>query len=170
MGGTDMPEIRFVPMQDCFLSEAAEIYNDYIANTTITFHTQPLSKEDMRAILFRNDPMYITYAILDGNSLCGYAYMAPYKEREAYRISSEVTIYLKPGYERKGIGSKALELLESHARKCGIHSFLAVICAENEASIGLFKKNGYFQCALFKEVGIKFGRLLDVVVMQKILD
>lgn len=165
-----MSEFCFVPMQDDYLPEAADIYNHYITNTTVTFHAQPLSREDMRAILFRKDPMYITYAILDGDSLCGYAYMAPYKEREAYRVSSEVTIYLKPGYGRKGIGSKVLALLEEHACKNGIHSFLAVICAENEASLGLFQRHGYFQCARFKEVGMKFGRLLDVIVMQKILD
>lgn len=164
-----MSEIRFQPMQDKYLPEAAAIYNYYIDNTTVTFHTEAQSGEDMKAILYQNDPLYVTYAILDGDTLCGYAYMAPYKKREAYRISSEVTIYLKNGYSGKGIGTKAIGLVEEHALKQGIHSLLAVICAENEASLALFLKAGYVKCAHMKEVGMKFGRMLDVVIMQKML-
>jgi phosphinothricin acetyltransferase len=162
--------ISFKPMKDDYLQKASEVYNYYIENTTVTFHTEPLSAEDMKSILYRKDPLYISYAIFDGDEFCGYAYMAPYKERQAYRISSEVTIYLNPAHSGKGIGSMVLEHLEEHARKNGIHSFLSVICEENTASIKLFAKNGYEKCAHFKEVGVKFGRMLDIVVMQKILN
>ena len=165
-----MPDISFETMRDEFLPEAAEVYNYYVKNTTVTFHTERLDCEDMKSILYQDDPIYISYAVLDSGKLCGYAYMAPYKKRQAYRISSEVTIYLKSEYAGKGIGSRVLELLEKHALKNGIHSFLAVICAENTASIRLFEKNGFIKCAHFKEVGMKFGRMLDVVVMQKILN
>lgn len=165
-----MSDIHFEIMRDEFLEQAADIYNYYVEATTVTFHTEKLGSEEMKAILYQDDPIYISYAILDDGKLCGYAYMAPYKKRQAYRISSEVTIYLKPEYAGKGIGGQALVLLEKKALECGIHSFLAVICAENRASIRLFEKNGYQLCANFKEVGMKFGRMLDVVVMQKILD
>ncbi len=161
--------VHFEPMKDDYLQKAAEIYNHYIENTTVTFHTEPLTAEEMKPILYQDDDLYVTFGVFDGSDFCGYAYMAPYKKRQAYRISSEVTLYLDPGYSGKGIGSLALELLEDHAKKQGIHSFLAVICAENTASIKLFSKNGYEKCAHFKEVGIKFDRMLDVVVLQKML-
>ncbi len=161
--------VHFEPMKDDYLQEAATIYNHYIENTTVTFHTEPLTAEEMKPILYQDDDLYITFGIFEGSDFCGYAYMAPYKKRQAYRISSEVTLYLDPRYSGRGIGSMALKLLEDHAKKQGIHSFLAVICAENTASIKLFSKNGYEKCAHFKEVGIKFGRMLDVVVLQKML-
>lgn len=162
-------DINFKPMQDEFLQRASEIYNHFVENTTFTFHTEPLSPQEMKAILYPVDPLYISFAIFDGPEFCGYAYMAPYKQRQAYRISSEVTVYLDPKHSGKGIGTMALKHLEAHARENGIHSFLAVICSENTASIKLFTKNGYEECAHFKEIGVKFGRMLDVVVMQKIL-
>ncbi|MCX7772608.1 MAG: GNAT family N-acetyltransferase [Clostridia bacterium] len=162
--------IRFVPMVDEYLEKAAEVYNYYIANTTVTFHTEQLTAEEMKPILYQDDPLYVCFAIFDDDAFCGYAYMAPYKKRQAYRISSEVTLYLCQEKTGKGIGTQALKLLEEHARKNGIHSFLAVICAENNQSIGLFNKNGYEKCAHFKEVGMKFDRMLDIVVMQKIID
>lgn len=136
--------IQFIAMRDEYLQKAADLYNYYIQNTTATFHTELLSQEEMKPILYHDDPLYVTWAILDGNEFCGYAYIAAYKKkRQAYRVSSEVVLYLKPDYAGKGIGSKVLRLLEEHARQKGIHTLLAVICAENEASVGLFTKNGY---------------------------
>ncbi|NLU52938.1 MAG: N-acetyltransferase [Clostridiaceae bacterium] len=161
--------IRFEPFTDKYLDEAREIYNYYIKNTTVTFHTEEISVEEMKYILYQDDDIYVTLAILDNDEFCGYAYIGPYKKRQAYRISGEVTLYLKPGYSGKGIGSIVLETLDAHARKNGIHSLIAVICGENTASIKLFAKNGYEQCGYLKEIGIKFGRMLDVVIMQKIL-
>lgn len=161
--------ISFKPICDAHLEKAADIYNYYIKNTTVTFHTESLSPEEMKPILYQDDPLYITLAIYDGDDMCGYAYMAPYKKRQAYRISSEVTIYLDPKYTGKGIGTLVVKHLEEHAKANGIHSLISVICAENIASIQLFSKCGYEKCAHFKEIGMKFDRLLDIVVMQKIL-
>jgi phosphinothricin acetyltransferase len=161
--------IRFEAFTDKYLDKAAEIYNYYVQNTTVTFHTEAVTPEEMRNILYQDDTMYITLAILDGDVLCGYAYMAPYKKRQAYRVSAEVTVYLSPEAVGRGIGVQALERLEAHAKEHDIRTLLAVICAENQASIRLFSKCGYEQCAYMKEVGIKFQRLLDVVIMQKLL-
>lgn len=162
--------IHFEPFEDEYLKKAAEIYNHYIKNTTVTFHTEALTPDEMKTVLYQDDPMYMTLGIFDGHELCGYAYMAPYKKRQAYRISSEVTLYLDPCYTGKGIGSRVLELFERHAGEHGIHTLLAVVCAENTASIKLFTSNGYEKCAHFREVGEKFGRMLDIVVLQKIFD
>lgn len=162
-------DVHFEPMKDEYLENAAHIYNYYIENTTVTFHTEPLTADEMKPILYHDDPLYLSFGIFDGDDFCGYAYMAPYKKRQAYRISSEVTLYLDPKHTGKGIGALALKLLENHAKKQGIHSFLAVICAENTVSVRLFAKEGYKKCAHFKEVGTKFGRMLDVVVLQKML-
>ena len=91
------------------------------------------------------------------------------KPREAYDNTAEVTVYLRNGLERRGIGTFAVKRIEEIAVQMGFHTLLAVICAENIGSAGLFTSLGYEKCALYREVGIKFGRLLDVVCFEKII-
>ena len=80
-------------------------------------------------------------------------------------------MYLKPDCIGVGLGSLGLQHLEEYARKQGIHVLVATICGENEneKSIHLVERNGYFRCAHYKEVGLKFGQYLDIVGYQKIL-
>ena len=84
-------------------------------------------------------------------------------------ISAEITVYLKPGDTGKGIGTQAVRHIEAIAKTRAIHSLIAVICGENTQSIRLFEQNGYHQCARYREIGQKFGRMLDVCCYQKIL-
>jgi len=76
---------------------------------------------------------------------------------------------LKPDYIGQGIGTKGLKHIEEYARANKLHVLIATICGQNEGSISLFEKQGYFKCAHYKEVGTKFGQLLDVVAYQKII-
>ncbi len=159
------------PLEKKHLEEATELYNYFVTNTTVTFHTEVFTPEEMATLLFQEESdIYTTLAVLDNEDFCGYAFLAPYKKRQAYRITAEISIYLKPEYTGKGIGKIVLEKMEQHAINNGIHSLIATICGENVASIKLFERNGYIICGALKEVGIKFGRSLDIVIMQKILD
>lgn len=164
-----MNRYRFEMMTEAYLPQILEIYNYYIINSAVTFHHHPLTPAEMREILFFEDPKYTSYAILDGDELCGYCILCPFKKREAYNISAEITVYLKPGATGKGLGSQAVRYIETVAETRGIHSLIAIICSENAPSISLFKRNGYHQCSHYREIGQKFGRLLDVVCYQKIL-
>ena len=164
-----MTEVKFIEINEEYLPEVREIYNYYIKNSTASFHIQPLNLEEMRRIVFYNDPRFKTFVIFDDGQLCGYCILARYKVRDAYSITAEATLYLKPGSTGKGIGSKALKFLETQARQNGFHSIIGVVCGENAASIRLFEKNGYTKCAHYKEIGKKFGRFLDIVEFQKLL-
>jgi L-amino acid N-acyltransferase YncA len=164
-----MPKLNLRPVDEPLLPELTSIYNYYIKNTTVTFHSKELGIEDMREILFDDDPRFPSYAVFDGDELCGYCILAHFKKREAYDNTAEVTVYLRNGLERRGIGTFAVKRLEEIAVQNGFHALLAVICAENEGSAGLFSSLGYEKCAFYKEVGIKFGRLLDVVCYEKII-
>ena len=164
-----MPTINFVEINESYLPKVREIYNYYIQNTTATFHIQPVTLDEMRRIVFYSDPRFKTYLIFDHDQLCGYCILARYKEREAYSITAGASLYLHPEFTGKGIGSEALKFLESLALQNGFHSLIGGICLENTASIKLFEKNGYTKCAHYKEIGKKFGRLLDIVNYQKIL-
>jgi phosphinothricin acetyltransferase len=164
-----MQDYILKPVEERLLPELAGIYNYYVMNSTATFHMHEVGTDEMRAILNDGDKRFPSFVIYDGETLCGYCLLTHYKKREAYDQTAEVTLYLKPGYEKRGIGSVALGKLEAIAAQNGFHVLLAVICGENDASIGLFTKAGYDRCACFREVGKKFGRLLDVVCYQKIL-
>ena len=164
-----MPTYRLEPMSDSRLQEAASVYNYYIRQTTVTFHINEITTQDMKDILYSGDPRFPAYAIMEGDEFCGYCLLAVFKKREAYNGTAEITIYLKPGCERRGIGSRATAELEEIALSHGFHTLLAVISGENTASIGLFTRMGYEKCAHLKEVGMKFGRKLDIVYYQKLL-
>lgn len=164
-------EIGFIPVEEKHVEAIKNIYNYYVEHTTVTFHSELLDKEEMRGILFFKNPRFVSFAIIGNDGIVmGYIVIGYYKPRQAYDFTAEVTIYLHPDYTGRGIGNRAMEFIESKAREMKFHALLGVICSENQASINLFKKFGYWECAHFKEVGLKYNRLLDVVVYQKILN
>ncbi|PWG78490.1 GNAT family N-acetyltransferase [Pararcticibacter amylolyticus] len=146
-----------------------EIYDHYILHSTATFHTEEVSLEELKEIIPLGHAKYKSFLIYDRDSVCGYCYMAPYKKRQAYDRSAEVTLYLRPGCTGRGIGRKAMEKMEEVASANEIKVLLGIITGENTDSIRLFERNGYEKCAHFKGVGEKFNRVLDVVAYQKML-
>lgn len=165
-----MAEIRFEDIKQKHLREVLDIYLYYVLNTTATFHTCAVSLKEMQDIVYFDKPKYKTYAISDNDGVCGYVILSPYKTREAYSNTAEVTVYLKHDRLGKGLGRLAVQYIEDYARVQGIHVLVATICGENNRSIRVFEKCGFSKCAHYKEVGQKFGRLLDVVAYQKILN
>jgi phosphinothricin acetyltransferase len=162
--------VDFIKLREEDFPFLQEIYNFYILNSTATFHIEPVSIEILKEMIPVNHAMYKSYLLKADNKACGYAYLGRYKNRAAYNRTAEVTVYLKPEYIGKGFGKAALKRLEQDAIGTGIIKVLiGVISAENTNSIELFKKTGYVRCAYFKEVGEKFGRILDVVAYQKMI-
>lgn len=160
-------DIKFIPFTEDYIEAARDIYNYYVRNTTATFHTEDISYDEMKGILFHPDKRYKTFGIFCEEKLIGYILTVPFKNRGAFRRSGEVTIYLSPQSGGKGIGTKALNFIEEESRKSEIKVLLAVISGENQQSKVLFQKCGYEKCAHFKGVGEKFGRVLDLVCFQK---
>lgn len=164
-----MAAIRFCELTEEHLAEVAEIYNYFVVNTTISFHTEPVSLEEMRSIVISANPRYESYVIERDRAIVGYVLIGRHKIRQAYDDTGEVTIYLRPECVGQGIGGAALRFIEEVARRNRFHVLVATICAENESSKILFERHDYEQCAHFKEVGYKFGRWLDIVSYQKIM-
>ena len=164
-----MENISFRPYKETDLQELLEIYSYYILNSTATCTISPISLDQMRQIVTPESSRYKTFVILYDGEICGYCLFTRFKTREAYDISGEVTIYLKQGYLGKGIGSKAIELIEKEAKLAQIHALIALVSSENNSSKRLFEKNGYIKCAEFKEVALKFGRMFGLVCFQKII-
>ncbi len=164
-----MNNVIFDEIKEEHLEEVLKIYTHYVLNTNATFHAHALSKEEMRELVFFENLKYKTFVIKSADTICGYVILTQHKKREAYDGTAEVTIYLKPDFIGIGIGSQAVSFIEDIARQHNIHVLIATICGENSKSINLFERSGFSKCAHYKEVGKKFGQLLDVVAYQKII-
>lgn len=179
-----MGNIRFEPIEEQHLPEVLSIYNHYVEHTTVSFHTELLSLEQMRAQIMNVPAHYKSYVIIEEQdardnsvvsnaesapAIAGYILMTQHKNKQAYDVTAEVTIYLKPGQTGKGLGGKSLTFLEQAGVASGFHVLIATVCTENANSIALFERYGYEKCAHFREVGYKFGRHLDIASYQKII-
>ncbi len=147
--------------------EVKRIYDHYIAHSTATFHTEPIRIEELQEFIFIDHLVYKSYLILLDGLIAGYGYFTYYKKRQAYNRSAEVTLYLDSRFCGKGIGKLTLRFLEDKAREAGLKNLLGIISGDNAGSIALFEKMGYFKCVHFKNIGEKFGKVLDVVGYQK---
>lgn len=160
-------EIVFTEIAEQDLPVIREIYNWYVVHSTATFHLEPVETDEMKAFLYLGHPLYRSYLIRLASDTAGYCLLTHFRKREAYNRTAEVTLYLKPEFCHKGIGKIVLARLEQDARSGGIKNLIGVITAENEDSVNLFTRAGYTKCAHYKNVGEKFGRVLDVVALQK---
>jgi L-amino acid N-acyltransferase YncA len=159
--------VDFSPVTHTDLEAILAIYNHYIQNSTATFHSEKLTKKDLEEFLFVSHPKYPSFLIRENDEVIGYCFLTQYKKRQAYDRSAELSIYLKPEFTGKGIGHVALNFLETTAKNVGIHVLVGTICGENQASIRLMEKSGFSRSAHMKNIGEKFGKILDVVVYQK---
>ena len=158
--------ITFKDITETDLPVIKNIYDWYIKNSTATFHTEPIQIQQLKQFIYIDHPLYKSYFIYSDNEIAGYCILTNHKPRQAYNRTAEVTIYLKPEFSKKGIG-RALNYLEEQAAKLGLKNLIGVITGDNFGSMALFEKAGYLRCAHYKNVGEKFGKVLDTVAYQK---
>lgn len=145
-----------------------EIYNHYIANTAVTFEEQPMSAQQMRERIdsyLTSHPWFV--CLMDG-FVVGYSYAAKFHQRSAYRHTAELTVYVREGFERRGIGRQLYEVLIRHLQTQDCHVMLAAIALPNDGSVGLHEMLGFSKVAHFSEVGHKFGQWVDVGYWQRV--
>ncbi len=159
--------VEFSPVTREDLDEIAEIYNYYILTSTATFHNDRISPGEMEEFLFISHERYPSFIIRDDDRTAGYCFLTRYKNRQAYDRSAELSVYLRPEFTGRGIGRAALEHLETAAKRSGIHVLVGTLCVENQPCIRLMESSGYSRCGYLRNIGEKFGKVLDVVVYQK---
>jgi phosphinothricin acetyltransferase len=146
------------------------IYNPEVLESTVTFDLVPRSLEDQQAWLSDRSGVHtVIVAIDDDGVLAGFASLSPYKERPAYRTTVEDSVYVHRDHQGHGVGSRLLGDLVATATSHGFHAVMARIVGGHDASINLHARFGFEVVGTEREVGRKFGRWLDVVVMQKLL-
>jgi len=164
-----MININFWEAKETDLNKLLDIYNFYLRNTTATFDYDEIDMDEFRSRISFQHGSCKTYLIKAQGKLAGFCFLTQFKNKPAFDRTAEIGIYLSPAFTRKGIGKAAVEFLENYARGTGIKVIISNISGENEASIKLFAEMNYIKCGHFREIGEKFGRILDVVYYQKIL-
>ncbi len=157
----------FKPIEKADLAEVTAIYNYYVENSTATFHLNLIAEQEMESTLSLNHPIYKSFVILVRDEIVGFCYIGQFRKKEAYDISAEITLYIKHDFTGKKIGIEVLSFLEKVAKEVGIKNLIGVITSENSRSLKLFDRCGYLKCGHLKNIGIKFGKALDVISYQK---
>ena len=160
------PEIR--PALAADLPAITGIYEHAVLHGTATFELIPPDLAEMtrrfNALMDGGFPYLV--AELDGR-VGGYAYAGPYRPRPAYRFTVENSIYLDPAIHRRGVGLKLLKRLIEECEPRGYRQMIAVIGdTANAGSIGVHTRCGFQMIGTHPDVGLKFGRWLDTVMMQ----
>lgn len=162
-----MPTIR--PSRDQDLPAITAIYAHHVLNGTGTFETIPPTAEDMatrRADVLGKELPYLV-AEEDGRIL-GFAYCTWFKPRPAYRYSAEDSIYMADGERGRGAGKQLLTALAQEAQAAGVRKLIAVIGdSANLGSVRVHEAVGFTPVGVLKSCGWKFGKWLDVVLMEK---
>jgi phosphinothricin acetyltransferase len=146
----------------------AALYGHHVLHGAGTFEEAPPSADEMagrlNAVLGKGFPWIV---VEDEGRIAAYAYAAPYRERSAYRFTAEDSVYVAPDALGRGYGRAALAAVIAACEAMGLRQLVAVIGdTRNEGSIALHRALGFAPCGALTSVGFKFGRWVDVVLMQ----
>ena len=158
--------IRIAQRED--VAQMLEIYNDEVLNGTATFdlspHTLSQRMAGFEAHNVDNHPLIVAEA--DGK-VAGYASLSTYREKEAYKSTVELSIYVSRNFRRQGVASQLMQAILDLARRDeNTYVVVSVITEGNQASVNLHNRFGFTYCGTLHQVGRKFGRLLDVEMYE----
>jgi len=163
-----MLTIRKATLQD--LAAIAEIYNEALRKTTATLDSKPKTIDEQKAWFAQHGGKYPVLVAEEGGVIAGWASLSRWSDRCGYADTAEASLYVKVGRQGKGIGRKLIAETLRAGQNAGLHSVMARITAGNETSLHLAESLGFEHIGVMKEVGRKFGRLLDVHLMQKLFN
>jgi len=161
-----MFNIRYATILD--LNEITAIYNEAIEKTNATFDTEIKTKKDMKMWFESHSPKNPILVAVNVGVIVGWASLSQWSDRCAYSDTAEISVYIKEKYQNKGFGKQLIKEIVQAGKKAGLHVLVARITEGNEQSIHLHELEGFFCIGVMKEVGFKFNRRLDVLLMQKI--
>lgn len=145
------------------------IYNTEVTGSTVTFDLVPRSIEDQLAWLDqRSGAMAVVVAEVDGQ-VVGFASLSPYRDRPAYATTVEDSVYVHADFRSQGVARALLAEILDIAVARGFHAVMARIVGGHDASISLHTSLGFEIVGTEREVGRKFGKWLDVLIMQRML-
>ena len=161
-------DVRLARLEDGEAIRA--IYNLEVTESTVTFDLVPRSAEQQERWLLEHAGAHpAVVATGPQGEVLGFGALGPYRSRPAYATTVEDSVYVRRDVQRRGVGRAILAELLGLATAHGFHAVIGRIVDGHEASIGLHRACGFELVGVEKEVGRKFGRWLDVVVMERLL-
>jgi Sortase and related acyltransferases len=155
----DLPHIR-------------EIYNHYVANSTVTFDEDAMTLREWKSKFIYLNKLRMPFIVAESprGQILGYALVSPWKQKKAYRFTVENSIYLGAASTGKGLGTALMTELIARSKQAGLKEMIAVIADRGaEASIKLHEAFGFTEIGRMGRVGYKFDRWLGTVLMQRSL-
>jgi L-amino acid N-acyltransferase len=152
------------------LPAITDIYNEAILNTVATFDTDVKSVADREQwFLAHGERHPVLVAVADGR-VVGWASLTEWSDRRAYDGTAEASFYVHSQFRHQGIGRALLEAIIAEARRVKLHTLLGRVAEGSDESLHLSYAAGFVLVGTMKEVGRKFGRFLDVHLLQLLLD
>jgi L-amino acid N-acyltransferase len=145
-----------------------DIYNDAVLNLTASFDTRPKTLEEQQKWFEEHREHYPVLVAEREGRIAGWASLSRWSDRCAYSGTAEASLYVAAKDRNRGLGRKLISSLLEEGQVAGLHTVIARIVEGNTASIHLCESLGFTHIGTMKEVGRKFGKLLDVEMMQKI--
>ena len=145
-----------------------EIYNEAVINTTATFDTEPQTIEERKEWLAKHNETYPVVVAEYQKNIVGWASLSPWSPKPAYSKTAEISVYVKEEFRNRGFGKKMMDKLIEDGEAAGLHSIIARIADGNDISTKIHESYGFKHIGTMKEVGEKFGKVLDVHLLQKI--
>ncbi len=145
------------------------IYNVEVVSSTVTFDLVPRTEEEQRAWMDAHGGAYPAIVAVEGGLVVGFASLSPYRPRPAYATTVEDSVYVRREHRGRGIGKSLVAEVVRLAGTHGFHSVIARVVGHHEASIGLHLSLGFELVGVEREVGRKFGRWLDVAILQQLV-
>lgn len=159
--------MKFSEVTEKELDFIVETYNYYIKNSTCIYFTNPLTRADVKNIIPFAHATYKTYIAVENNDFIGFCYFNRLKQREAFDISVEITIYIAPQHIGKNCGEKLLHFLEENITQLHFKNIVATVNDTNISSKKLLERNNYQCVGQLTNIAEKFGKKLTLLFYQK---
>lgn len=148
-----------------------EIHNHVVATSTANYNYHPVDLADRRAFVEGRQAAGLPFLVAaEGEAVAGYASFGSFRPQTGYQRTVEHLVYVAPTFQRRGVASLLMAPLIERAGALGMHVMLAALDAANVPSIALHERFGFERVGVMPQVGYKFGRYLDLLWMQKILE
>ena len=163
--------MRIRDAQPADLPAVSAIYAHHVRHGTGTFEEAPPAEAEMAERIARVEGAGCAWLVAEADGqVVGFGYYAPYRDRSAYRFTAEDSVYVREDVRGQGVGKALVAALVERAAARGFRQMVAVIGdSENVGSIGLHLSLGFRQAGVMRSAGLKFGRWVDVVYMQRAL-
>jgi len=165
-----MPDYKIRRVKDDDRGAVAGVFNYFVENSFAAYPDKKVGPEIFELLknMSRGGAFYVAES--PGGEVVGFALLRHHQIAEAFKRAGEITYFILPEHERRGLGARFMETISADARAAGVETLLANISSLNEISLNFHLKHGFKECGRFERIGQKFGRDFDVIWMQKFLD